>query len=149
MIYKKHEIGAPVVVEPFGGQDWIVEFAIVSGFHYYVMTEGVVTHGMIEISEAEARSLSGFVRPEFQHLVPFAQVPQEISRRQFFRALDQMNISEEEVQSVIDLAPRTVQIDYRDFTSAYRNDPSLLYMMQALGRTEDDLDNLFIIGSQL
>ena len=78
-----------------------------------------------------------------------SQVIKVISRRQFFRALHEMGISESSVQAIIDAAPVSVQIDYRDFTEAYSNDESLLYVLSALGRPESDLNTLFDLGLTL
>lgn len=149
MKYKKHPQNHPVTVDPFPGESSIVEIAISEGYHYYAMTDDVVTHGMEEISEAEARRAFRGVPPEMAHLIPFGSVPQKISRRQFFRALDVMGIDEELIDGIVAAAPRWVQIDYRDFTEAYNGDPSLVWVMEALGRTQADVDQLFEIGSEL
>ena len=80
---------------------------------------------------------------------PLPAEPREMSRRQFFRALHAMGITEASVQDIVDQAPVEVQIDYRNFVTAFENDTSLMYVFQQLGRPPQDLTTFFNIGTQL
>jgi len=65
-----------------------------------------------------------------------------VSRRQFFRALYLSNLLES-VKEAILLAPIDVQIDFDTATTFFSNDPSLLFMAQSLGKSEQDVIDLF------
>lgn len=80
---------------------------------------------------------------------PDTATARTMSRRQFFRALHAMEISETSVQAIVDLAPVEVQIDYKTFTEAREDDASLTYVFAQLGRPPADLTTFFNIGAQL
>lgn len=93
-------------------------------------------------------SVNGFVQAPISEPEPSFAVIQSVTRRQFFRALYQMDLLDA-VHSAIQLAPIDVRLDFENATTFLPDDPSLLAMAQALGKTEEDIDALFALARTL
>jgi len=90
---------------------------------------------------------SGFVlpEPEAQPDIIATQVT-SISRRQFFRALHSLEL----LQSVLDIVKTSdeiTQLDFENATTFEREDPVLISMAYALGKTDNDIDALFTLAA--
>lgn len=87
----------------------------------------------------------GFVLPEAQPDIIATQVT-SISRRQFFRALHSLEL----LQSVLDIVKTSdeiTQLDFENATTFEREDPVLISMAYALGKTDNDIDALFTLAA--
>lgn len=69
-----------------------------------------------------------------------------LSRRQFFRALHTMDLLDG-VNAIIANASVEAKLDFEHATTFERNDPTLIAMATALGKTDEDIDALFTIGA--
>lgn len=77
-----------------------------------------------------------------------ASIPQEISRAQFILALLQVGLLDE-VELAIANADKATQINYKERLTFKRDFPLVTTMAQALGKTDVEIDNLFILGATL
>lgn len=85
-----------------------------------------------------------FIKPVIPEVVP-----RSITRRQFKLALLGMGLLDD-VETAIAASPdRALQISYADALDFERNNPLVLAMSAMLGKTEAELDALFIAGSKL
>ena len=87
---------------------------------------------------------SGFVLPEPE--VPVVLPVMTITRRQFFRALHSLEL----LQSVLDIVKTSdeiTQLDFENATTFEREDPVLISMAYALGKTDNDIDALFTLAA--
>ena len=75
-------------------------------------------------------------------------VPRSITRGQFKQALLQLGLLDT-VDAAIAAAPRSAQIDYADRLDFERDNPLVLEMAAALGKTEAEIDDLFKLGATL
>lgn len=73
-------------------------------------------------------------------------IPQSVSARQAKRALLEAGLLDQ-VETLISTQPREVQIDWADATEFSRAWPTLLSLQAALGLSDTELDNLFILAS--
>lgn len=100
----------------------------------------------------------GDTLPEGVFGEPNSQVPQEVSRRQFYRALKQLawfgstdGDIESAVEAFIDALPEPpredARIDWRQSSLFVRSNPMLCQMLPALGKTQEDLDALFTLAA--
>lgn len=80
--------------------------------------------------------------------VPTAPVPASVTRGQFKLALLQMDLLDD-VEAAIALADRATQINYAERLDFERNHPLVITMATALGKTEADVDALFILAATL
>lgn len=85
-----------------------------------------------------------FVKP----VIP-ETVPRSITRRQFKLALLGMDLLDDVETAIAASADRALQISYNDALDFERNNPLVLAMSAMLGKTEAELDALFIAGSKL
>ena len=76
-------------------------------------------------------------------------VPRAITRRQFKLALLGMGLLDDVEASIAASPDRALQISYNDALDFERNNPLVLAMSAMLGKTEAELDALFIAGSKL
>lgn len=76
-------------------------------------------------------------------------VPRSITRRQFKLALLGMDLLDEVETAIAASTDRALQISYNDALDFERNNPLVLAMSAMLGKTEAELDALFIAGSKL
>ncbi len=76
-------------------------------------------------------------------------VPKSITRRQFKLALLGMGLLDDVEAAVAASPDRALQISYNDALEFERNNPLILAMSSMLGKTEAELDALFVAGSQL
>jgi len=77
-----------------------------------------------------------------------AAVPQVVSRAQFILALLQLDLLDE-VEAAIAAADRATQINYNERLEFERNYPVTLAMAAALGKTDRELDDLFVLAATL
>lgn len=78
-----------------------------------------------------------------------ARVPQVITRRQFFIALVRINLYDIVETIIAESTDIELKITYATAQEFERNNPMLISMLSALGETEDDVDNFFILGATL
>lgn len=76
-------------------------------------------------------------------------VPKSITRRQFKLALLGMGLLDDVEAAVAASPDRALQISYNDALDFERNNPLILAMSAMLGKTEEELDALFILGASL
>lgn len=76
-------------------------------------------------------------------------VPRSITRRQFNLALLGMDLLDEVETAIAASTDRALQISYNDALDFERNNPLVLATSAMLGKTEAELDALFIAGSKL
>lgn len=77
-----------------------------------------------------------------------ASIPQEISRAQFILALLQINLLDD-VEAAIASADRATQINYKERLTFRRDFPLIATMAAALGKTDPEIDAVFILGATL
>jgi hypothetical protein len=77
-----------------------------------------------------------------------AAVPQKVSRAQFILALLQLDLLDG-VEAAIAAADRATQINYKERLEFERNYPLMLTMAAVLGKTERELDDLFVLAATL
>lgn len=86
-----------------------------------------------------------------------APVPQQVTRRQFYRALRQLawfGTTEAQIEAAVAQfiaalpePPREdARIDWSQSTAFLRSNPMLIAMLPALGKTSADLDALFVLA---
>ena len=85
-----------------------------------------------------------FVKP----VIP-ETVPRSITRRQFKLALLGIDLLDDVETAIAASTDRALQISYNDALDFERNNPLVLAMSAMLGKTEAELDALFIAGSKL
>lgn len=85
-----------------------------------------------------------FVKP----VIP-ETVPRSITRRQFKLALLGIDLLDDVETAIAASTDRALQISYNDALDFERNNPLVLDMSAMLGKTEAELDALFIAGSKL
>ena len=79
---------------------------------------------------------------------PPPAIPQVVSRAQFILALLQLDLLDE-VEAAIAQADRATQINYKERLEFERNYPLVTTMAQALGKTEAEIDGLFMLAATL
>ena len=77
-----------------------------------------------------------------------AAVPQVVSRAQFILALLQLDLLDD-VEAAIDAADRATQINYRERLEFERSFPLVTTMAQALGKSDAEVDALFMLAATL
>ena len=77
-----------------------------------------------------------------------SKVPQVVSRAQFILALLQLDLLDE-VEAAIAQADRATQINYKERLEFERSFPLISTMAAVLGKTEAEIDNLFLLASTL
>lgn len=83
----------------------------------------------------------------FTKPAPITVVPQVISKRQCVLVLNEAGRLTE-IENAVAAAPVDVQLSWEYASEIRRADPMVLSMAQALGWTEQQLDQLFILGAQ-
>jgi hypothetical protein len=76
---------------------------------------------------------------------PVENIVTSLTRRQFFRALYTLDLLDG-VLAVVASASDEAKLDFENATTFERNDPVLIAMAYALGKTDEDIDNLFVVG---
>ena len=79
---------------------------------------------------------------------PVILVPQVVSRAQFILALLQIDLLDE-VEAAIEQADRAAQINYNERLEFERNFPLIATMAAVLGKTDADIDALFVLAATL
>ena len=79
---------------------------------------------------------------------PVILVPQVVSRAQFILALLQIDLLDE-VEAAIEQADRAAQINYKERLEFERNFPLIATMAAVLGKTDADIDALFVLADTL
>lgn len=77
-----------------------------------------------------------------------SRVPQSISIRQACQALEGAGLLDD-VEAAVAASPRYVQIDWERATSVDRTWPTLIAMQSALGLTDRQIDDLFVLAATL
>ncbi len=75
-------------------------------------------------------------------------VPQVVSRAQFILALLQIDLLDE-VEAAIDAADRAAQINYKERLEFERGFPLIATMAQVMGKTDAEIDALFVLAATL
>lgn len=75
-------------------------------------------------------------------------VPQKVTRAQFILALLQLDLLDD-VEAAIAVADRATQINYEERLEFERTHPVTLAMAAAMGKTNQDLDALFVLAATL
>lgn len=75
-------------------------------------------------------------------------VPQVVSRAQFILALLQIGLLDE-VEAAIDAADRATQINYKERLEFERGFPLIATMAQVMGKTDAEIDALFVLAATL
>lgn len=75
-------------------------------------------------------------------------IPVSVSIRQACRALEQVG-KLDELEAAISQAPRWIQIDWAKCTEVRRDWPAIPLMQPALGMTDLEIDNLFVLAATL
>ena len=86
----------------------------------------------------------GFVLPE-PEVLPESQVT-TVTRRQFFRALHSLELLQS-VLGIVKTSDEITQLDFENATTFEREDPVLISMAYALGKTDNDIDALFTLAA--
>ena len=81
-------------------------------------------------------------------LAAMPQVPQVVSRAQFILALLQIDLLDE-VEAAIDAADRATQINYKERLEFDRSFPLIATMAAVLGKTDAEIDALFVLAATL
>ena len=79
---------------------------------------------------------------------PLPPVPQVVSRAQFILALLQIGLLDE-VEAAIDQADRATQINYRERLEFERGFPLIATMAAVLGKTDAEIDAVFVLAATL
>ena len=79
---------------------------------------------------------------------PVILVPQVVSRAQFILALLQIDLLDE-VEAAIAAADRATQINYQERLEFERNFPLIATMAAVLGKTDAEVDALFVLAATL
>lgn len=79
---------------------------------------------------------------------PVIQVPQIVSRAQFILALLQIDLLDE-VEAAIAAADRATQINYEERLEFERSFPLIATMAAVLGKTDAEVDALFVLAATL
>lgn len=79
---------------------------------------------------------------------PVIQVPQVVSRAQFILALLQIDLLDE-VEAAIAQADRATQINYNERLEFERSFPLIATMAAVLGRTDAEIDAVFVLAATL
>ena len=79
---------------------------------------------------------------------PVILVPQVVSRAQFILALLQIDLLDE-VEAAIAAADRAAQINYNERLEFERSFPLIATMAAVLGKTDADIDALFVLAATL
>ena len=80
--------------------------------------------------------------------VPEIQIPQIVSRAQFILALLQIDLLDE-VEAAIAAADRATQINYEERLEFERSFPLIATMAAVLGKTDAEVDALFVLAATL
>ena len=86
--------------------------------------------------------------PPAETAIDHSIVPQVVTRRQALRALLAAG-KLDQIELLIQSAPRTVQIDWATAGTFERNNPLIAELAPQVGLTEADVDGLFIEAAQL
>ena len=89
---------------------------------------------------------TGFVKVDTPPPPPV--VPQVVSRAQFILALLHLDLLDE-VEAAIAQADRATQVNYKERLEFERNYPLMLTMAAVLGKTEAEIDGLFMLAATL
>lgn len=79
---------------------------------------------------------------------PAPTIPQVVSRAQFILALLQIELLDE-VEAAIAAADRATQINYRERLEFERGFPLIATMAAVLGKTNAEIDGLFVLAATL
>lgn len=79
---------------------------------------------------------------------PGIQIPQVVSRAQFILALLQIGLLDE-VEAAIEQADRATQINYKERLEFERGFPLIATMAAVLGKTDAEIDALFVLAATL
>lgn len=100
--------------------------------------------GMVRVNDDlvfDAELMSGYMaQPQ--------TIPQVVSRAQFILALLQIDLLDE-VEAAIDQADRATQINYKERLEFDRSYPLIATMAQVMGKTDAEIDALFVLASTL
>ena len=77
-----------------------------------------------------------------------ASIPQVVSRAQFILALLQLDLLDE-VEAAIAAADRATQINYKERLEFERGFPLIATMAAVLGKTDAEIDGLFVLAATL
>lgn len=126
----------------------------------YAIIEGGVAVNIVEAEEAFA-SAQGWVSAGSGGIgdlyangtftkppSPPPVIPQVVSRAQFILALLQLDLLDE-VEAAIALADRATQINYKERLEFERSYPLIATMAAVMGKTDAEIDALFILASTL
>jgi len=109
----------------------------------------------IEVSDAEYSNWTGYKANQTRDglevapvPVPAIQIPQVVSRAQFILALLQIDLLDE-VEAAIAQADRATQINYNERLEFERSFPLIATMAAVLGRTDAEIDALFVLAATL
>jgi hypothetical protein len=89
----------------------------------------------------EFGAIAAYVAP-----VIIPTIPQSLTPRQFWRAVRSMGLTVS-VNAAIAAADEDTQIDAREALEFRRDWPALVAIAVALGKTEADIDALFVLGA--
>lgn len=76
------------------------------------------------------------------------RIPQIVSRAQFILALLQLDLLDE-VEAAIAAADRATQINYKERLEFERSYPLIATMAAVLGKTDAEIDGLFVLAATL
>lgn len=79
---------------------------------------------------------------------PPPHVPQAVTRGQFILALLQLNLLDA-VETAVAAASRTIQVNYAERVEFNRSHPLIQEMAFALGKTDAEVDALFVLAATL
>lgn len=77
-----------------------------------------------------------------------ASIPQKVSRAQFILALLELGLLDD-VEAAIASADRATQINYKERLEFERSYPLVATMAYALGKTDHEIDSLFVLAATL
>lgn len=77
---------------------------------------------------------------------PTQSVPDVINRRQFFRAIDAQGLTDA-INALVAVASSAARIDFENATEIHRDYPLVQQIGDALGKSRQDIDDLFILAA--
>ncbi len=125
---------------------------------YAIIQDGIVLN-VIESDAAFAQSIGAvlaetaspgdlYANGEFTRPPVTIPVPASVTRGQFKLALLQMDLLDD-VEAAIALADRATQINYAERLDFERHHPLVITMAAALGKTDAEVDALFVLAATL
>lgn len=125
---------------------------------YAIIQDGIVIN-VIEADAAFAQTVGGiqsdiaspgdlYANGEFTRPPVTIPVPSSVTRGQFKLALLQMDLLDT-VEAAIAASDRATQINYAERLDFERNHPLVITMAAALGKTEAEVDALFVLAATL